>query len=70
MRKPPRADLILILGTSLKVFPSAKFAIDIAMKHPSVLVNLQPTDFDERMTYCLHEELDNFAKKVWDMLKN
>ncbi len=70
MRKPPRADLILILGTSLKVFPSARFAIDLAKKVPSVLVNLEPTDYDGLMTYCFHENLESFAKTVWNLLQD
>ena len=65
----PKADMILILGTSLNVLPTSNFALQIAEKIPSVIVNLEPTQYDNRMTYVLHEDLDVFAEKVWGVLK-
>lgn len=62
-------DMILILGTSLLVQPSSGFALELAGKVPSVLVNKDETDYDSRMTYVLKDDLDKFAKKVWDKLK-
>ena len=58
MNNPPEADLILILGTSLNVMPTSKFALEIAEKTPSVLVNLEPTQYDDEMTYVINEDLD------------
>lgn len=65
----PKADMILILGTSLNVQPTSKFALEIAEKVPSVFVNLEPTQYDNEMTFVLHEDLDEFAEKVWTALK-
>jgi NAD-dependent SIR2 family protein deacetylase len=64
----PEADMILILGTSLNVQPSSKFALEIAERVPSVIVNLEPTQYDDEMTYVLHVDLDEFAEKVWEVL--
>ncbi len=69
LRKPPMADLIVIMGTSLNVFPSAQFALDLAARVPSVLVNLSPTNYDMAMTHVVNEDLDVFAEKLWDRLK-
>ena len=60
----PKADLILILGTSLNVQPTSKFALEIAEKVPSILVNIEPTQYDDGMTHVFHEDLDKFAKIV------
>ena len=68
LENQPDVDMILILGTSLLVQPSAGFAVGIAGKVPSVLVNKDITDYDSRMTYVLHDDLDNFAEKVWGKL--
>jgi NAD-dependent SIR2 family protein deacetylase len=65
---PPKADLILILGTSLQVQPSSQFALDIASKAPSVCVSLAPTPYDRRMTHVIREDLDEFADAVWNRL--
>ncbi len=65
----PKSDLILILGTSLNVQPTSKFAIELSEKVPSVLVNLEPTQYDNEMTFVLHEDLDEFAEKVQNALE-
>jgi len=70
LRKPPKADLLIIMGTSLKVFPSVQFAIDMANKTESILVNLAETEYDDMMTYTVHKDVDEFSHEIWDLLKN
>ena len=65
----PLADLILILGTSLNVHPTSKLALEIAEKVPSIIVNLEPTQYDDEMTYVLHEDLDEFAELLQQALE-
>ena len=64
----PKADLILILGTSLNVLPTSKFALEIAEKVPSILVNLEPTQYDDEMTFVINEDLDKFAEFIMESL--
>lgn len=41
------ADSVLVVGSTLSVYPAANFAIDVARRgHPMVIVNLGPTDHD------------------------
>lgn len=61
LENPPPCDLILILGTSLNVQPASLFALEMAAKVPSLLVNLQRTDYDSQMDLVLHSDLDLFA---------
>jgi NAD-dependent SIR2 family protein deacetylase len=69
MNDPPEADLILILGTSLNVQPVAGFAVEMAEKVPSILVNIQPTPYDNRLTLVYHEDLEAFADDAYHQLR-
>lgn len=64
LNHPPEADLVVILGTSLNVQPAAGFAIGMAEKAPSILVNIEPTRYDNAVTLVYHEDLEDFAECV------
>ncbi|WP_319415182.1 Sir2 family NAD-dependent protein deacetylase [Marispirochaeta aestuarii] len=64
----PRADLLLVLGTSLTVHPIAGFALDYAPRIPSVLVTRDPTSYDRDFDYVFHCALDDFARELWEVL--
>ena len=41
------ADSVLVVGSTLSVYPAANFAIEVARRgHPMVIINLGPTDHD------------------------
>ena len=69
MDNPPQADLVLILGTSLKVQPAAQFALNMARNHPAILVNLVETGYEQYMELFLPMNLDAFAETVFKALK-
>ena len=64
LQTPPQADLILILGTSLTVQPASLFALNLAARVPSILVNLEQTEYDNDMTVALQEDVEYFAEVV------
>lgn len=64
MENPPPCDLILIMGTSLNVQPASLFALDMAAKVPSLLVNLEATEYDHKMDIVLYSDLDFFADYI------
>jgi NAD-dependent SIR2 family protein deacetylase len=66
---PPETDLLLAMGSSLTVQPAASFALKLAVRTRSILVNLSPTEYDDMFTYSVHEDLDTFSRKVWDLLR-
>lgn len=68
LNDPPETDLVLILGTSLNVQPAAGFAVEMAGKVPSILVNREPTPYDDTMTLVYNEDLENFAEYVQNKL--
>lgn len=66
---PPDADLLLILGSSLTVQPIAGLAVEMAEDIPSILVNFEPTAYDDTMTHVVYDDLDTFADLVWSALE-
>ncbi|MDA3851793.1 MAG: Sir2 family NAD-dependent protein deacetylase, partial [Spirochaetaceae bacterium] len=46
LEKPPQGDLLLVLGSSLSVFPAASFALEATSRMNSIIINLEPTDED------------------------
>lgn len=68
LERPPKADMILVLGTSLNVQPAATFALRLVSQVPSVMVNLASTSFDRRVTHSFLMDLDDFAEIVWKEL--
>ncbi len=69
MDNPPETDLVLILGTSLKVQPAAQFALNMAASHPAILVNLVETGYEEAMELFLPMNLESFAEAVSEALE-
>ncbi len=69
MDSPPQVDLVLILGTSLKVQPAARFALDMARKYPAILVNLEETGYEDQMELFIRKDLEEFADSVSFRLK-
>lgn len=64
VNNPPETDLVLILGSSLNVQPAAGFALEMAMKVPSILVNLAATPYDNAISLVYHEDLEVFAEYI------
>ena len=60
-KRPPEADLLLVMGTSLTVHPVAGFALSLAPQLPSILVNREAGPHDRDFTLVYHGELDEFA---------
>lgn len=61
---PPETDLVLILGSSLNVQPAAGFALQMTKKVPSILVNMDPTPYDNAISLVYHADLEDFAEYV------
>ena len=51
-----QADMLIIGGTSLAVYPAASF-VDLYRGHRMVLVNLSPTPQDSRADLVIHERI-------------
>ncbi len=66
---PPKIDLLLVMGTSLSVMPSSGFALGLASKVPSIIVNLTKTSYDKHFTYSFLEDVDNFSKDLWEEME-
>lgn len=67
--KEVEADLILILGTSLNVLPISKFITEILERIPSIMVNLEATQYDKEVTCLFNEDLNEFAELSWGLLE-
>lgn len=67
-KNPPFSDLILIMGTSLKVQPAAGLALMIAEKVPSIFVNRDATEYDNLFDYVIHDDLDVFTGRIEKIL--
>lgn len=50
-----RADLLLVIGSSLTVEPVASLPQYASQAAKRVVINLEPTEFDERADLCLYE---------------
>lgn len=66
---PPEADLVMVLGSSLTVQPVAGLVVEMVEDIPSILVNFEPTAYDDEMTHVVHNDLDVFAEVVWSALE-
>ncbi len=67
-KKPPEADLLMVMGSSLNVYPAAGFALELTQHMPSIIINLEPTQYDDIVTYSIHEDLDVFCEEIWSEL--
>lgn len=65
-----KTDLCLVLGSSLTVSPANSLVEKVAKdKRKIVIVNLQPTDYDDLCTIRVFAKIDDFMKKVMGHLK-
>lgn len=64
MEDPPRGDLLLVLGTSLSVYPAAAFALNRTAEMPSILINRDPTEVVDRFDLVLRGDLDETIKRI------
>jgi NAD-dependent deacetylase len=65
MEEARRADLILVAGSSLEVTPAADIpflAVDSGAR--AVIVNLQPTCFDERADVVIHGDVTDILPRL------
>ncbi len=58
---PPKADLVLVMGTSLTVQPVAGFAVNIAESTRSILINRDATEYSSIFDSIYSGDLDEFA---------
>ena len=64
--KLDKADLLLVIGTSLEVAP-ARFVPEDASRIPGlkqVIINLEPTYCDHLFDLVIHEKIGEFAKRI------
>ena len=61
---PPKADLLLVMGTSLTVQPVSSFAVNLASETESILVNRDPTAYDDLFSCIYRGDLDKFAREI------
>jgi len=64
-RAAERCDVMLVLGSSLVVYPAAELP-EYAMKNGAklIIVNLEPTDYDLRARVAIRSTLGEFAEAV------
>lgn len=65
-RAVKKSDLMLILGTSLQVFPFAGLALE--GNGQDVIINLHPTEFDKMADYVVHNDLVSTLKGIREYL--
>lgn len=61
---PPRADLLLVLGTSLSVQPAASLVLTLAGKVPSIIINRDGTEYDYLFSHVIHKDLEETAHLI------
>ena len=52
-----RAELLLVIGTSLTVYPAATLPDYRSLDTPLVIINRDPTPLDDRATLVFHEDI-------------
>ncbi len=57
------ADMLIVAGTSLKVYPAAGFIRYFQGKH-LVLINTEKTDMDSDFSLIIHEKVGNVLDKI------
>jgi NAD-dependent SIR2 family protein deacetylase len=67
---PPKTDLLVVFGSSLEVQPAASFALSLAGKHKSILVNLSKTSYDSYFDYVINEDIDKVCSAIWKELES
>ncbi|MGC8765317.1 MAG: SIR2 family NAD-dependent protein deacylase [Brevinematia bacterium] len=59
-----RADLLLTMGTSLTVYPASTLPSYISETAKLVIINNQPTPYDEKAKVVLHDDIDTIVEKL------
>lgn len=67
VRAIDEADLMIIGGTSLAVYPAAAFAADY--RGPLVIINRSPTPMDARADLIIHEPIGSTFRSVMTLLR-
>ena len=62
------ADLLIIAGTSLSVYPAASF-INYFRGFNIVLINRDNTDYNSRCNLVINDDLGNIFNKLYDKIK-
>lgn len=68
--KPPAADLVIVMGTSLEVNPAAQFPMLYRNSCPLILVNNKETRYDKYFTSIYNMDCDKFSEVLWNDLKD
>lgn len=60
-----KADVLIVGGTSLNVFPAAGFVAEFIGAH-LIIVNLSPTQFDGNAQYVIRQPIGDFFRLITD----
>lgn len=60
-------SFLIIGGTSMKVYPAAGLP-DYMLSGKKLIINLEPTSYDERCDYVLHEDLGKALSRIEELL--
>ena len=60
------ADMMIVGGTSLTVYPAAGM-IDFYQGNKLVLINRDPTPYDDRADLVIHDSLGSVFSSLWDL---
>jgi NAD-dependent deacetylase len=63
------ADLLVVVGTSLTVGPANQLALDRPAHCPMILINRDPTPFDEKAALALHKPAGALLSRALDALE-
>ena len=61
-----RADVMLVGGTSLNVYPIAALP-QYFLGNKLILVNKEPTPYDSRFDYVIHEDIGDVLERILDV---
>jgi len=59
-----KSDLLITIGTSLKVYPVAQLPSYISDNAKLVIINQTETDYDHKAKLVLHDDIDNIVEKL------
>jgi len=59
-----KTDLLLVIGTSLSVFPAANLPNYRSLKTPMIIINRDPTPLDNKATLVFHEDICEVMKAL------
>jgi len=64
-----QCDVMIVAGSSLEVTPAADIPFVAAAKGArSIVVNLEPTDFDQRADLVIHGDVAQILPQIVDVL--